>query len=346
MDTEFVRINTYYPQLGLIQLYDGQQLSLIDPFGIQEWQPFLTLLKNQNTLKLLHASSEDIEVFLHKFNQLPTPMLDTQVLEAFTGQTLSCGFAALVEKYLNVILDKSESRTDWTTRPLSEKQCIYAAADVFYLLPLADKLIKATAAAGYTEAASDECLLLCQRRREILDPELAYHEIMNVWQLQPCQLACLQKLAAWRLQQARERDLAINFVIKEEHLWQVARYLPTSLNELEYLGLSRQEIHYHGRTLLALVAESNRVDKRDLPAPVMNLVDFPDYKKIVKDIKALIQSVSKKTQLSTGLLASRRQINQLLNWHWQLRQHKQLPELLTGWRGHLLAQSLQKILAQ
>lgn len=346
LDTEFVRVRTYYPQLGLIQLYDGEQLSLIDPLNIKQWQPFLALLKDKSIVKFLHAGSEDLEVFLNAFKQLPTPMIDTQVLAAFTGKTLSCGFAALVAEYLNVELDKSESRTDWIARPLSEKQCIYAAADVFYLLPLANKLLEDTVAAGYLEAANNECLLLCRRRSETLDHDLAYREITNAWQLRPRQLACLKMLASWRLQQACKSDLAVNFIVREEHLWQVARYQPKSLGELDSLGLSGQEIRYHGRTLLALVAESNAVAEEDLPAPITNLIDQPGYKKIFRNIKGLIQSVSESTKLSSELLASRRQINQLLNWHWQLKQYESGPELLIGWRGDLLSASLKEILKQ
>lgn len=344
LDTEFVRTRTYYPQLGLIQLYDGEQLSLIDPLSITEWQPFRELLQDLAVVKYLHAGSEDLEVFLNAFDRMPTPMIDTQVLAAFSGRSLSCGFAMLVNEFEGVELDKSESRTDWIARPLSEKQCDYAAADVFYLLPLAAKLVEATEAAGRMDAAKDECQLLCRRRSETLDPELAYREITNAWQLRGRQLACLQKLAAWRLRQARERDLAVNFVVREENLWQVARYQPTSLGELDSLGLSGQEIRYHGRTLLALVAEGNTVPEEQLPPPVANLIDQPGYKRVFKEIKALILSVSERSGLSSELLASRRQINQLLSWHWKLKLSETQPELLSGWRGDLLSTELTEIL--
>ncbi len=346
LDTEFVRIRTYYPRLGLIQLYDGEQLSLIDPVSITQWQPLLALFCDENIVKFLHAGSEDLEVFLNTFNQLPTPMLDTQVLAAFAGHTLSGGFASLVAEYLGVELDKSESRTDWLARPLNEKQCHYAAADVFYLLPLAQILLAATEASGYIEAAREECLSLCRRRSKILDPDRAWEKIASAWQLQPHQLACLQKLASWRLRLARECDLAVNFVVREESLWQLARALPASMNELASLGLSRQEIHYHGRTLLALIAGAKLSAEVDLPAPIVRLAHLPNYKKIVNDISAVIHSVSESTQLPRGLIASRRQIDQLLRWHWRLRPDENLPELLTGWRGGLLALAVQKILGQ
>lgn len=346
LDTEFVRTRTYYPQLGLIQLYDGELLTLIDPLPITVWQPFIDLLTDPNVVKFLHAGSEDLEVFLNAFGVLPSPLVDTQILAAFSGRPLSCGFARLVAETTQVELDKSESRTDWLARPLSEKQCDYAAADVWYLLPLAQLLERETREAGWIEAALDECYSLCCRRSEVLQPEVAYLEVSNAFQLNPRQLACLQKLASWRLSQARQRDLAVNFVVREENLWQVARYQPTSLGELESLGLSGPEIRYHGRTLLALVAEANEMDESLLPAPVSNLIDHVGYRKVFKDIKSLIQSVAEESGLSVELLASRRQINHLLNWHWKLKSVEHKPELMSSWRGNLLAGRLSEILNQ
>ncbi|MDC9620070.1 ribonuclease D [Xenorhabdus sp. XENO-7] len=345
LDTEFVRTRTYYPQLGLIQLFDGEQLSLIDPLDISEWQPFRELLTDPDVLKFIHAGSEDLEVFWNSFQCLPTPMIDTQVLAAFIGHPMSCGFATLVAQYLHVELDKSESRTDWLARPLSGKQCEYAAADVYYLLPLADILVAATEQAGYMDAAQDESYLIAQRRKEILMPECAYKDIGNAWQLRPKQLACLKKLAGWRLNQARERDLAINFVIREENLWQVARYMPTSLGELDALGLSGQEIRCHGRRLLAMVAESRDIPDEACPALITNLIDYPGYRTAFKEIKSLVTQVSESHQFSVELLASRRQINQLLSSHWKLKSTDYQPELLRGWRGELLAEPVAEILA-
>ncbi len=344
LDTEFVRTRTYYPQLGLIQLFDGETLSLIDPLAITQWQPFRELLADRAVVKILHACSEDLEVFLHSFDQMPVPMLDTQVLAAFNGRPLSSGFAALVADYQQVALDKSESRTDWLARPLSARQCDYAAADVFWLLPMADQLIQETEQAGWTDAARQECDALCQRRQEIVDPELAYRDIGNAWQLRTRQLACLQKLACWRLRKARERDMAVNFVVREENLWQVARYMPGSLGELDKLGLSGPEIRYHGKMLLALVEEAAAMTDDRLPEPVVNLIDKPGYRTLFKTIKEHIAVASGQSGLSVELLASRRQINQLLTWHWRLAPGQRAPELLSGWREGLFGARLRAIL--
>lgn len=344
LDTEFVRIRTYYPHLGLIQMYDGKQISLIDPLTITEWTPFVELLTNPAVLKYLHAGSEDLEVFSHQFGCVPTPMIDTQVVAAFLGYPISCGFATLVEKYEHIALDKSESRTDWLARPLTEKQCQYASGDVFYLLPLAKKLIAQAQEAGYMDAIVDECEMIAERRQETVSPELAYRDIGNAWQLRGQQLACLKMLAEWRLNQARARDMALNFVVREEHLWSVARYLPTSLAELDALSLSGQEIRCHGRRLLDFVAKAKQIKDEDCPEPIGNLIEQPNYKKAFKAIKTVIQEVSEGQRYNPELLASRRQINQLLNIHWKIKTGE--PELLSRWRKVLLAEKITAILAQ
>ena len=345
LDTEFVRTRTYYPQLGLLQLYDGETVSLIDPLTIGDWSPFKILLQDTRIKKFLHAGSEDLEVFLNAFGMMPAPFIDTQILASFTGRPLSCGFAKLVESFTGITLDKSESRTDWLARPLSERQCEYAAADVFYLLPIALQLMAEAEAAGWLDAALDECHLMQARRQEILAPEEAWREVGQAWQLRPRQLGCLKKLAAWRLRSARERDMAVNFVVREEHLWQVARYMPGSLGELDGLGLSGSEIRFHGKTLITLVAEAEALPESELPAPLINLVDMPGYRGLFKAIKAAVQQVSDSSGLSVELLASRRQINQLLNWHWKLKTSASQPELISGWRGKLMTETLNQQLA-
>lgn len=346
LDTEFVRTRTYYPQLGLIQMFDGNQVVLIDPLTINDWRPFKALMQDKNVTKYLHAGSEDLEVFLNAFGELPDPLIDTQVLAAFCGRPMSWGFAAMVEEYTGIALDKSESRTDWLARPLTERQCDYAAADVWYLLPIAKKLMDETDTSGWLPAALDECRLMMQRRQEVVDPADAWRDITNASQLRTRQLACLKLLADWRLRKARERNLAVNFVVREEHLWSVARYMPGSLGELDSLGLSGSEIRFHGKTLLSLVEKAQALPEDALPEPLLNLMDMPSYRKVFKAIKALMQEVSTEKGVSVELMASRRQINQLLNWHWKLKPQSTLPELVSGWRGELMADRLNALLAE
>ncbi len=344
LDTEFVRTRTYYPQLGLIQLYDGENIALIDPLPITDWAPFRALLLDEQVIKFLHAGSEDLEVFLHEYGVMPTPMIDTQILAAFTGRPLSCGFATIVASFTGIALDKSESRTDWLARPLTERQCEYAAADVYYLLPVAHKLMAEAEESGKLAAALNECALLCQRRRTVVAPSEAWRDITNAWQLRPRQLAALKLLAEWRLTLAREKDMAVNFVVREENLWKVARFMPGSLAELDQLGLNGQEIRFHGRELVNRVEQANALDESELPEPLRNLIDHPEYKNAFKALKAVVASAAERHGVSQELLASRRQINQLLNWHWNIKPRSTTPELIDGWRGELLHAGISDVL--
>lgn len=161
----------------MIQLFDGEHLALIDPLGITDWSPLKAILRDPSITKFLHAGSEDLEVFLNVFGELPQPLIDTQILAAFCGRPMSWGFASMVEEYSGVTLDKSESRTDWLARPLTERQCEYAAADVWYLLPITAKLMVETEASGWLPAALDECRLMQMRRQEVVAPEDARRDI-------------------------------------------------------------------------------------------------------------------------------------------------------------------------
>ena len=122
IDTEFVRTRTLYPKLGLLQIFDGKQLALIDPVAISDLSPFWQLMTNENIVKVLHACSEDLEVFLTSANCKPVNLIDSQIIMSFLGHGLSMGYAAMVEHFTGIELDKSESRTDWMKRPLTQRQ--------------------------------------------------------------------------------------------------------------------------------------------------------------------------------------------------------------------------------
>ena len=140
VDTEFVRTRTLYPQLGLIQIYDGKQLVLVDPLSIDDFSSLTELLTNPNVVKILHSCSEDLETFWHAFKVMPSPIFDSQFAASIVGMGPALGYAKLVEIMLDVIVDKGESRTDWLARPLRDEQCDYAAKDVLYLFQLYPEL--------------------------------------------------------------------------------------------------------------------------------------------------------------------------------------------------------------
>lgn len=342
LDTEFIRTRTYYPILGLIQLYDGKQVSLIDPTTISDFSPFVSLLADKSTIKVLHACSEDLEVFEHQFKQLPEPMLDTQVMAGFAGVGISMGFAKLVSHYLEVELDKGASRTDWLARPLTEQQLQYAAADVWYLLPIYEKLAEALAKGNWQNAVKEECEAISAKIQRVEDKTKAYKNIANAWRLNQQELAILQVLAKWRIDEAEKRDLALNFVVKEANLFQIAKIQPKHTSQLlEFMHPN--EVRIHGKKILWLVEQGKAVQPELYPKLIKRLIDEKGYK---YNMQLMLQKLAeiRPLDLAPELVASKRQLNQLFKWFIDGRSQEKMPELLMSWRKPFGEQLLSVLL--
>lgn len=343
LDTEFERVRSYYAKLGLIQLYFGADVALIDPLTITDWQPFIALLADANVLKILHASGEDIEIFHQQFQQIPTPMLDTQIMANFLGFPQSAGFALLAQHYLQVELDKKASRTDWLKRPLSERQLNYAAADVYYLLPIYQKMAAAMANSEWKTVIQQECELFAQKRCRQTSPEKAYLDIGNAWRLNRKALNNLKFLAKWRFQEGIKRNIALNFIVSSEGLVQMAIHEPVHTAQLLDLGLHPMEIKRYGKKLLLLLEQAKRVPPEQYPDLIENISERPHYKKYLnllhKELRAMLQN-----KVPLQLVASKKALHQFLKWYWVGQSKQKLPDLLCGWRavyGEKLLHSLK-----
>ena len=188
VDTEFVRTRTLYPKLGLLQVCDGKCVALIDPITIDDLRPFWDLLIDSRILKVLHACSEDLEVFLHSGNCKPENLIDSQIMMAFLGHGISLGYAAMVKHFLDIDLDKSESRTDWTKRPLTDKQLTYAAADVEHLYELFPTLLKEVTDAHWLHAVNQESQLMIERKFSPIKQDKLYRNVKLATKLNSIQL--------------------------------------------------------------------------------------------------------------------------------------------------------------
>ncbi|MBU2979767.1 ribonuclease D [Alteromonas sp. C1M14] len=353
IDTEFVRTKTYTPGLGLLQMFDGEQLVLIDPIAINDLSPFVALMCNEDVIKVLHSCSEDIETFLSAFSCVPSPIFDTQFAASVLGIGPTLGYARLVEMLCGVTLDKGESRTDWLARPLRESQLSYAANDVLYLLPAYKLLEQKINDVGKYDWVVQEIEALAQKKRAQIPPQYAYLQLKNIWRLTIEQLTVFQHLAAWRLEVAREKNLALNFVVREGQLFDIAVKMPASRTALSGIAdIAPQTLRRYGNTLLELVEEArgvyqNTAEKSRLKR-VRRLIDFPLYKKHFSAVKQLCFEVAQQQGVGEDVIASKKQINQLLKWYWfdidETRAQGLKPDLLSGWRGPLLAAGIEGIL--
>lgn len=319
LDMEFVCICIYYLQLGLLQLFDGQQVFLIDFLMINDWVLMCDLLFNQDVIKYLYVGSEDLEVFFNVFNLMLQLLIDIQILVVFCGCLMFWGFVLMVEEYFGVVLDKSEFCIDWLVCLLIECQCEYVVVDVWYLLLIVSQLMVEIDCVGWLLVVFDECCVMQQCCQEVVDLVEVWCDIGNVWQLCICQLGCLQLLVEWCLCKVCECDLVVNFVVWEEYLWSVVCYMFISLGEFDSFGLFGSEICFYGKMLISLVEKVQVLLELVLLVLLQNLIDMLGYCKVFKDIKVLVQEVSMEKGVSVELLVLCWQINQLLNWYWQLK---------------------------
>ncbi|WP_218418404.1 ribonuclease D [Alteromonas lipotrueae] len=355
LDTEFVRTRTLSPHLGLIQLYDGHQLVLIDPLAIDDLSPFVALMENTSVVKVLHSCSEDLETFLTAFNSVPTPVFDSQFAASILGLGASLGYAKLVELLCDVSLDKGESRTDWIARPLREAQLSYAANDVLYLLPCYEHLVEKINEAGKLDWVYQEIAQLADKKRSQMPEEFAYMQIKNNWRLSKEQLTVLQALAAWRLATARKKDMALNFVFKEIHLYEAARLMPSSKSGLSQLhGVNPQSIRRYGETIITLISEARdkyaaTSEPQRLPK-VSRLIDVASYKQTLASLKAVSDKIASENNVLPEVIASKKQLNQVLKWYWfdsdETRVLGLKPDVLSGWRAPLFEPHLEKLLGK
>ncbi len=350
IDTEFVRTRTLYPKLGLLQINNGEHLALIDPIAIDDLSPFWDLLTNGDICKVLHACSEDLEVFLTAAPSSgregkPVNLIDSQIMMSFLGHGLSMGYAAMVNHYTGIELDKSESRTDWTRRPLTERQLTYAEADVEYLFQIYPRILAELETVGWLVAAKQETQCLVERKFIPIDETQLYRNIKMSWCLGSRQLNLLQHLALWRFDQAKKRDLPLGFVAKDTTIMALAKYNPDNLGVMAKIeGIDVLDVKHKGSAMLYVLKQANKVPEKDHPSKINRLDEYPGYKQIFKQVKTFMADIALESGLSIESLASKKQINQFLTQHFKLKANESrgVADILQGWRFELFGEKLQK----
>ena len=344
IDTEFVRTRTLYPKLGLIQINDGKTLALIDPVALTDLSPFWQLLENPSIQKILHACSEDLEVFLTAGNCRPANLIDSQIIMSFLGHGLSMGYAAMIAHYTDIELDKSESRTDWMKRPLTTKQLDYAAADVEHLFNVLPRLMSDIEKSGWLAAAQEESDIMVERKFTPIDASLLYRNIKMAWRLNSQQLYRLQQLTIWRYQQAQQKDRPIGFIAKDHTLLALAQVNPENVAIMANIeGVEYLDVKHKGNAMLAVLKHVNEEKNAELPEAIVRLDEYPGYKQNFKKAKSYINELSEATNLQAENFASKKQINQFLSWHFKLNgaeNNIHLVDIMRGWRKPLFGDKL------
>ena len=338
LDTEFMRVDTFYPIAALLQVGDGRCAYLIDPLRISDWSAFAGLLEDQAVVKVLHACGEDLEVFLRLTGSLPVPLFDTQLAAGYLNIGFSMGYSRLVQAVLNIELPKGETRSDWLQRPLSETQVQYAAEDAQHLAELYQALLPRLSEEKFAWILEDGAEWVANQRRET-DPLEAYREVKQAWRLKPRQLVVLRALAAWRETQARARNQPRNRVLRENSLWPLARTQPTDLVSLARIeDMHPRTVRQDGETLLELIRSAAATPEQDWPAPLPEPLPL-EASALLKKLRAVGQRAATALDIAPELVLRKKVLEALLKTGYPTGPYR-LPDSLRGWRRERLGQSL------
>lgn len=332
LDTEFQRETTFYPIPGLVQIGDADRQYLLDPLAIGEWEPLRRALRN-SAPKVLHACSEDLEIFAQLTGDIPQPLFDTQVGAALAGFGFSLSYQALLKNCLDIEVGKEHTRSDWLRRPLSDEQCHYAALDVAYLPAVYARIAERLDALDRFAWWEEEGRRTVAASREQIAPENYYLKLSGAWRLRGPQVAALRQLCHWRETEARARNVPRGRIVKDAQCIDIARLLPNSLAELAAVPeLHPQQVRLEGETILDLIAQARRMPAAEcppsLPAPLPR-----EAGEHLKRLRRLVESRAAELDVPAEILARKRDCETLLR-------SGELPAALQGWRYSIIGEPL------
>jgi ribonuclease D len=339
LDTEFVRTNTFFHKLGLIQVSDGGTSWLVDPLAAGDLSPLAEVFRSPG-VKVLHSASEDIEVFYRFLGALPSPLFDTQIAGALAGAGLSLSYQKLVAAYLGAELAKEETRTDWMARPLSAAQLAYAAEDVAFLVPLYERLTRDLEALGRLFWVFEDSAALLDTARFEEEAETAYVRVKGAGRLDRRQLAALRLLAAWREREARRRDLPRSFVLKEDLLLALASRRPKIAADLQRLpSFVPRQAARDGATWLQIIEQAESLPEAELPPRIAGKPFSPAVRELGNRLRERVRKRAEALNIPPEILAPRRTLDALLRLTVG-KTEARLPRELEGWRREAIGEEL------
>ncbi|MBE7637156.1 ribonuclease D [Sneathiella sp. P13V-1] len=308
IDTEFLRENTFWPQLCLVQLASDDESAIVDPLskGI-DLAPLFDLLQNEDVIKVFHAGRQDLEIFHRLTGKVPTPIFDTQVAAMVCGFGESVGYDTLVTKLAGAQIDKSSRFTDWSRRPLTDRQLSYAEADVTFLRD-AYKSLKATLEeTGRANWLVSEMKILQSEETYFTPPEHAWKRI-KTRNNKPRFLAILQAVAAWRETQAHKQDMPRNRILRDEALLDIASNPPKNAEKLSHVrGIGNKFAEGHmGASLLAAIEQGRSIPDDQCPVVAKKeplpkgLGPLMDLLRVMLKMRCEENDVAQKLVCSTG----------------------------------------------
>lgn len=347
IDTEFIWERTYYPILGLVQIgYPDGNCKLIDAPKIQDWSPLKKLIEDKKTVKILHDAQQDLTILRRNCGARPRNIFDTQRAAGFVGLSSTTSLSGLLKELLNVRLSKSETRSDWLNRPLSEKQKNYAEDDVRYSTRLMHEILKKADRLNRRSWIQEE---MCYYENEAIyaefDPETEMLRVRGSGKLTHQQRNVLRALGIWREQEARKRNLPRNFIFSDNAIITLLQKIPTSIDSIRPCkGLTEKTLKYNRTKIWAAIERGISGDLPNLSDPGNKKQPTPDEgcESRIDLSLALVKGTCLAAQMDPALIGNRADIASLVleSEIANVSRHK----ILSGWRKDFIGTLLLDVL--
>ena len=340
LDTEFIKVDTLWPKLGVFQINVNDQVYLLDGTSLNLsafWEKLFQAQQN-----IFHACGEDIDLIYHYAQQKNLDnVFDTQVGMSFLGHGLQVSYQNALKTMLNVDIDKGQTRSDWLARPLSDEQLNYAANDVLYLMQLADKVKTDLKQHYLLDFAHEDCRNLTQEIGEETPLELLYQDVGN-YRHSRRQLMQLQQLAVWREQMVKALNQPRSFILRNSTMLDLVEKNPKNQFQLSTIKDLRPHIvREHGKTILDLI--KYLPDQSQWPLRMARPIRHSS-KEVGENVEQVIQRAVQETQIPKEVLLRKKWLNALYQHVVFHNDEQDLPNYLLGWRYELLTKPLIEVL--
>ncbi|MGB0748993.1 MAG: ribonuclease D [Magnetospiraceae bacterium] len=340
VDTEFLREKTYWPKLCLVQVGGPDEAYCIDPLAAgMDLAPLFALFANPAITKVFHAARQDLEIFYLLTGTIPAPLFDTQVAAMVCGFGDQVGYEALASKLAKAAIDKSSRFTDWSHRPLTDKQIDYALADVTHLRTIYKKLSAQLQKRGREDWVAEEMAVLNDPDTYQVNPSEVWRRIKGRG-AKPRVLAILREVAAWREAEAQRRDMPRNRLVRDEALMEIAHHAPKTEEALARVrglggGFAKGKL---GRGLLEAIHIALDVPKADWPQ-VPEPVRMPPATGPIADLlKVVLKARCTEADVAPKIVASAADIELLAAFG-----EESDVKALTGWRRKLFGEDALRV---
>ena len=334
IDTEFVRDKTYYAVLALIQIASEKHMACIDPLAIDNFDPLVALLQNQDLIKVFHSPSQDLEILFQRFSCMPQPVFDTQLAAAVLGYDHQVGYADLVNQITGVKLDKKHTRANWSRRPLSQDEINYAMDDVRYLIPVYKTLITELVDKNRYPWIEDDLLAMTSISNYQSETADLWRRLKGVQKLKGVELQIARHLCQWREQMAQQKNLPRRWVVKDNLIIEIARLKPAKTTDMDSIrDINERFIDKHGNRLLEIVATAQNSSQSDWPQHDVKQSLSTPQQALGDCLMALCRIIAQDNQIAVAALTTRRDIDNLIT-------DRKNSRLSQGWRFSVAGEKL------